>query len=62
MLASLGNISENPRIGALMVDFVSDLIGLHVNGAASIVADAVLRGERPDLPVDTERGRMPAPA
>jgi uncharacterized protein len=59
VLASLGNISENPRIGVLMVDFVSDLIGLHVNGAASIVADAVLRGEHPGLPVDTERGRTP---
>ncbi|HVV20702.1 MAG TPA: pyridoxamine 5'-phosphate oxidase family protein [Pseudonocardiaceae bacterium] len=59
VMASLGNISENPRIGILMVDFVSDLIGLHVNGTASIVEDAVLRGEHPDLPVDTVRGRVP---
>jgi hypothetical protein len=59
VLASLGNISENAQIGVLMVDFVTDLIGLHVNGAASIVEDAVLRGEHPDLPVDTERGRTP---
>jgi predicted pyridoxine 5'-phosphate oxidase superfamily flavin-nucleotide-binding protein len=59
VLASLGNISENPRIGVLLVDFVTDLIGLHVNGNASIVEDAVLRGEHPALPVDTERGRTP---
>ena len=59
VLASLGNISENARIGVLMVDFVTDLIGLHVNGTASIVEDAVLRGEHPDLPTDTERGRTP---
>ena len=59
VLASLGNISENPSIGVLMVDFVTDLIGLHVNGTASIVEDAVLRGEHPDLPIDTERGRTP---
>jgi uncharacterized protein len=59
VLASLGNISENPKIGVLMVDFVTDLIGLHVNGTASIVEDAVLRGEHPELPVDNERGRIP---
>jgi len=59
VLASLGNISENPRIGVLMVDFVTDLIGLHVNGTASIVEDAVLRGEHPALPVDGHRGRTP---
>jgi uncharacterized protein len=59
VLASLGNISENAQIGVLMVDFVTDLIGLHVNGTASIVEDSVLRGEYPDLPVDAERGRTP---
>jgi hypothetical protein len=42
-----------------MVDFVTDLIGLHVNGTASIVEDSVLRGEYPDLPTDAERGRTP---
>jgi hypothetical protein len=59
VLASLGNISENARIGVLMVDFVTDLIGLHVNGTASIVEDAVLRGEYPGLPADQVRGRSP---
>jgi predicted pyridoxine 5'-phosphate oxidase superfamily flavin-nucleotide-binding protein len=59
VLASLGNISENAQVAVLMVDFVTDLIGLHVNGTASIVEDSVLRGEHPDLPLDIERGRTP---
>jgi predicted pyridoxine 5'-phosphate oxidase superfamily flavin-nucleotide-binding protein len=59
VLASLGNISENPRVGILMVDFVRDLIGLHVNGDAHVVEDADLRARYPDLTVDDERGRTP---
>lgn len=59
VLASLGNISENANIGVLMVDFTTELIGLHVNGHAHIVEDADLRAVRPDLPVDVERGRTP---
>jgi predicted pyridoxine 5'-phosphate oxidase superfamily flavin-nucleotide-binding protein len=59
VLASLGNISENPHVALLMIDFVRDLIGLHVNGRAAIVEDAVLRQERPDLPAAVERGRTP---
>jgi predicted pyridoxine 5'-phosphate oxidase superfamily flavin-nucleotide-binding protein len=37
VMASLGNIMENPHVGMLMVDFTDDLIGLHVNGRARIV-------------------------
>ena len=37
VLASLGNLSENPHIGLLMIDFVEDLIGLHVNGRAHVL-------------------------
>lgn len=59
VLASLGNISENPYIGLLMVDFVTDLIGLHVNGRARIAGDAELRAEYPGLATDAERGRTP---
>lgn len=59
VMASLGNISENPHVGILMVDFVTDLIGLHVNGWARIVDDADLRADHPQLPVDQERGRVP---
>jgi predicted pyridoxine 5'-phosphate oxidase superfamily flavin-nucleotide-binding protein len=35
--ASLGNVAENPHIGLLFVDFFTDLVGLHVNGAATVV-------------------------
>ncbi|AHI02006.1 hypothetical protein KALB_8649 [Kutzneria albida DSM 43870] len=59
VMASLGNISENPHVAMLLVDFVSDLIGLHVNGSARIVEDAELRVQHPGLPVAAERGRTP---
>jgi uncharacterized protein len=36
VMASLGNISENPHVGLLFVDF-TDRIGLHINGSAQIV-------------------------
>ncbi|MFD0503126.1 pyridoxamine 5'-phosphate oxidase family protein [Streptomyces chiangmaiensis] len=57
VLASLGNIQENPHIGILMIDFLQDRIGLHVNGQARIVPDEEMRRERPDLPVDPVPGR-----
>jgi len=40
VMASLGNILENPHIGIFMVDFTRDLIALHVNGSAEIVTPA----------------------
>lgn len=40
--ASLGNISENPQIGLMFIDFFRDIIGLHVNGRAAIVEPAAL--------------------
>jgi uncharacterized protein len=51
VMASLGNILENPHIGILMVDFTRDLIGLHVNGSAEIVTPAHMQeldGRLPD--------------
>ena len=48
ILASLGNMSENPHIGMLFVDFFESTVGLHVNGKASVVENAELSG-RPDL-------------
>jgi predicted pyridoxine 5'-phosphate oxidase superfamily flavin-nucleotide-binding protein len=59
VMASLGNISENAHVAVLLVDFVTDLIGLHVNGRARIVDDAELRAVHPYLPDEFERGRMP---
>lgn len=55
--ASLGNISENGHIGLFMVDFVEDLIGLHVNGGARIIDDDDLRAMHPDIARDPARGR-----
>ncbi|HEX3612807.1 MAG TPA: pyridoxamine 5'-phosphate oxidase family protein [Sporichthyaceae bacterium] len=50
--ASLGNISENPHIGLLFVDFFTDLIGLHVNGAATAMAhEELLADERVTIPL-----------
>jgi uncharacterized protein len=37
VLASLGNIKENPHIGLLFIDFLTYKIGLHVNGSAKVV-------------------------
>lgn len=50
VMASLGNIVENPHIGILLIDFVQDLIGLHINGSARIVEDVTLRERVPALP------------
>ena len=57
VLASLGNIEENPHLGILMVDFLRDRIGLHVNGRALVVQDAEMRARHPGLPVDPVPGR-----
>jgi predicted pyridoxine 5'-phosphate oxidase superfamily flavin-nucleotide-binding protein len=57
VMASLGNIAENPHVGLLMIDFTEDLIGLHVNGSAQVVEDAELRSEHPELPTETVPGR-----
>jgi predicted pyridoxine 5'-phosphate oxidase superfamily flavin-nucleotide-binding protein len=59
VMASLGNMSENPHVGILFVDFFHEVIGLHVNGRASIVDDEQMRMAYPDLPVDTVPGRRP---
>ncbi|MFI1161254.1 pyridoxamine 5'-phosphate oxidase family protein [Streptomyces sioyaensis] len=57
VLASLGNIEENPHVGILMIDFQKDRIGLHVNGRARIVSDEEMRRAQPELPVDSVPGR-----
>lgn len=57
VMASLGNLAENPHLGLLALDLVDDVIGLHVNGSASVVEDDELRREHPDLPRDPVRGR-----
>jgi predicted pyridoxine 5'-phosphate oxidase superfamily flavin-nucleotide-binding protein len=49
VMASLGNIAENPRAGLLFVEFVRDKVGLHVNGSARILSNEELLA-CPDLP------------
>lgn len=44
VMAGLGNISENPRVGMIFVDFFESTVGLHVNGQASIVENDKLVG------------------
>jgi NAD(P)H-nitrite reductase large subunit/predicted pyridoxine 5'-phosphate oxidase superfamily flavin-nucleotide-binding protein len=40
VMSSMGNISENPHVGLMFIDFGQDRIGLHVNGSARIVEHA----------------------
>ncbi|GAA0614601.1 pyridoxamine 5'-phosphate oxidase family protein [Sporichthya brevicatena] len=50
--ASLGNIIENAHVGLMFVDFFDDLIGLHVNGAATILEhEDLLADERVTVPL-----------
>ncbi len=42
VLASMGNIAENPHIGMVFVDFYRSSIGLHVNGNAEILSNEEL--------------------
>ena len=49
VMASLGNVVENPRVGLLFIDFTKDVIGLHVNGAARIVEREELLLDHPVL-------------
>jgi uncharacterized protein len=59
VLASRGNIVENPQVGLLFVDFTQNQVGLHVNGRAYLAGDADLRARHPGLPIDTVPGRRP---
>jgi predicted pyridoxine 5'-phosphate oxidase superfamily flavin-nucleotide-binding protein len=59
VMASAGNITENPQLGMLFMDFTRDHIGLHVNGSALLVPDDQIRAHYPHLPVDPAPGRRP---
>ena len=64
VMASMGNLTENAHIGLLFIDFFHDIIGLHVNGVASLVDNGEIL-TRPDLPPAmreasaTRNGRRP---
>ena len=45
VLASMGNISENPHIGMFFIDFYQNSIGLHVNGKARILSNEDLTAD-----------------
>ena len=38
VLASMGNILENPQIGMIFLDYYQSTVGLHVNGAARVLS------------------------
>lgn len=59
VMASLGNIRENAGVGILLLDFLRDRIGLHINGRARIRTDERMREAHPELPVDPVPGRRP---
>lgn len=54
VMASLGNISENPHIGMWFGDFFDTTIGLHINGKATIIENEELE-KWPNLPESLAR-------
>ncbi len=65
VMASLGNILENPHIGMIFVDFFESTVGLHVNGKAKICEHEKLLEFSDELPeevideINTEGKRRP---
>ncbi|TDD97121.1 pyridoxamine 5'-phosphate oxidase family protein [Jiangella asiatica] len=60
VLASAGNMTENPHVGLLFMDFVEDLVGLHVNGPTQVLSPAVFAERYPDERVESDvPGRRP---
>lgn len=50
VFANLGNITENPHIALLIMDFYRDTVGLHVNGRARIIENEELLQNAANLP------------
>ncbi|MFE2379125.1 pyridoxamine 5'-phosphate oxidase family protein [Streptomyces sp. NPDC059398] len=59
VVASAGNITENPHLGMLFIDFTEHHIGLHVNGRAQVLSAHDHYALYPHLPRDTAPGRQP---
>jgi predicted pyridoxine 5'-phosphate oxidase superfamily flavin-nucleotide-binding protein len=59
VMASSGNIVENPHIGLWFGDFDQDLIGLHVNGRAVVLTAAQMSAIEPGLPPPANPGQRP---
>ena len=49
VLASVGNILENPHIGMVFLDYYLTTMGLHVNGKAQVLTPGEMEG-MPQLP------------
>jgi predicted pyridoxine 5'-phosphate oxidase superfamily flavin-nucleotide-binding protein len=49
VMASGGNVEENPHLGILFIDFVEHTIGLHINGKAQLRADGAFAGLPPEI-------------
>lgn len=47
VLASLGNILENPHIGMIFLDYYLTTMGLHVNGTAQVLTPGELEAIQP---------------
>jgi predicted pyridoxine 5'-phosphate oxidase superfamily flavin-nucleotide-binding protein len=44
VMASGGNVKENPHLGVLFLDFFENTIGLHINGKAHLSEDGAFEG------------------
>lgn len=44
VLASVGNILENPQIGMIFLDYYQSTVGLHVNGKARVLSPVEIAG------------------
>lgn len=49
VLASVGNILENPQVGMIFLDYYQSTVGLHVNGKARVLSPVEIAG-LPRLP------------
>ena len=52
VMASQGNLTENPHIGMIFVDFFASTVGLHVNGKAKVIENKELMKFKKELPQD----------
>lgn len=59
VMASTGNLLENPRLALLFVDFTDDHIGLHVNGTARLLHEGERAAQYTGLTLDDAPGRAP---
>ena len=50
VMASMGNMHENPNIGLLFLDFFETKVGLHVNGKSSIILKENLESSLKEYP------------